>query len=435
MKRKIKKISACLFAASLMLLAGCQKNQEQTEIYFLSWKPEAARMWKEIAGEYEAETGVKLKVITAPNASYERVLSAEIAKKDMPTFFQVSGIEECNRMKNIFADLKDTEIYSWLLEKDMAITRDGEVHGIPAVVEGYGIIYNKEVMNRYFALSNRETDYQSVDQIRSLKSLKEVVEDMTKHKSELGIKGVFASTSFKTGEDWRWNTHLMNMPLYYEFQNAADSDRNQIQMKYGEGMLELFDLYLDNSIAGRKKLKNITVDQSINEFAVGSAAMIQNGNWAWNQIKEVNNSVISEDAVGFLPLYIGAEGEENQGICIGTENYFCVNALASEEQQKASIEFLEWLYSSETGKKFVSESLGFIPPYATFEVDEVPNNPLAKEVSSYMNKSELNSVQWIFSTFPNNRFKEHVSEQLYEYVKGNISSEEFIMNVEASWAK
>ena len=48
---------------------------------------------------------------------------------------------------------------------------------------------------------------------------------MTSRKNELGIKGVFASTSLSTGEDWRWQTHLLNIPLYYEaIEPGKDTD-------------------------------------------------------------------------------------------------------------------------------------------------------------------------------------------------------------------
>lgn len=435
MKARMKRMSVCLLAFTALLLTGCHTKKEQTEIYFLSWKPETAQVWRNIAQDYEKETGVKLKVLTSPNGAYERVLSAEIAKRDMPTFFQVSGRAECERMKDIFVDLKDTNLYEWLLEKDMAITRDGEVHGVPAVVEGYGIIYNQSIINKYFALSDRETQYQSMEQVNSLQALTEVVEDMTRRKSELGIDGVFASTSFKPGEDWRWHSHLMNMPFYYEFKDIGEYSPNEIQFSYAQNVKGLFDLYLNNSVAGVKYLNSITVEQSINEFATGSAAMIQNGNWAWNQIAAVSGNVVKEEDIRFLPLYIGTPGEEKQGICVGTENYFCVNSLATEEQQKASIEFLEWLYSSDTGKKYVTEVLGFISPYSTFGIDETPNNPLAKEVSRYMNMDGVDNVNWIFASFPGQKFREELASQLLEYSKGIVSWKDVVKHTKANWVK
>ena len=77
-----------------------------------------------------------------------------------------------------------------------------------------------------------------MDEIKSFDALKAVVEDMQKNKDKLGISGVFSSTSLKTGEDWRWQTHLANIPLYYEFEDGnvdlSSDATNQIDFKYSE---------------------------------------------------------------------------------------------------------------------------------------------------------------------------------------------------------
>ena len=106
------------------------------------------------------------------------------------------------------------------MDKSLAITgEDGGVYGIPYVVEGYGIIYNDAIMQKYFALDGAKAA--SMDEINNFAKLKEVVEDMQAKKDELGIEGVFASTSLTPGEDWRWQTHLANIPVYYEFKDKV----------------------------------------------------------------------------------------------------------------------------------------------------------------------------------------------------------------------
>ena len=63
------------------------------------------------------------------------------------------------------------------------------VYGIPYVVEGYGIIYNQAIMNKYFATEGAKAA--SMDEINNFATLKSVVEDMTAKKDVLGIDGVF----------------------------------------------------------------------------------------------------------------------------------------------------------------------------------------------------------------------------------------------------
>ncbi len=90
--------------------------------------------------------------------------------------------------------------------------------------------------------------------------------------------------------------------------------------------------------------------------------MVQNGNWAWSQISDVEGNKVQEEDIRYLPIYTGVEGEESQGLCIGTGNYLCVNSTSPEADQQAAIDFIKWVYSSDTGKDYVISKLGFIPP-------------------------------------------------------------------------
>lgn len=423
-----------LFCLILGALAGCGQNEDEASVYYLNFKPESTESWKEIAKAYEDETGVKVRVLTAASGSYEQTLKSEIAKRNPPTLFQINGPVDYAKWKNYCRDLSDTQFYSWLLEPDMAVTDGDGVYGIPYVVEGYGIIYNDSVMQKYFSLSSRKTDFRGMDEVDNFEKLKELVEDMTAHLNELGIEGVFASTSFSEGEDWRWQTHLANLPVYYEFSEKGIADEAELDFSYAENFQNIFDLYINNSCAARGELGSKTVNDSMAEFALGKAAMVQNGNWAWNQISGIDGNQVKEDDVKFMPIYTGVSGEEEQGLCIGTESYICVNSIASEADQQASIAFLEWLYGSETGKKYVTDSLGFISPFNTFSYEESPNDPLARQIVSYMSDSTKKSVNWDFTAFPSQHFKNELGNSLYAYSKGEKTWEQVVESTKKIWA-
>lgn len=430
-----KKIQVCgVLLLIVALFSGCGEKKESVSIYYLNFKPEAADTWEKIADAYEQETGVEVKILTASSGNYDQTLKAEIAKREMPTLFQINGPVGYETWKNYCVDLSDTQLYSWLIDKDMAIGDENGIYGIPYVVEGYGIIYNEAIMEKYFSLSTKGVPYSGMDEINNYEKLKAVVEDMTLHKSELGIEGVFASTSFASGEDWRWTTHLANLPIYYEFSEKGISDEDVLDFSYGQNYKNIFDLYIQNSCTNPQGLQNKTVNDSMEEFALGKAAMVQNGNWGWGQIATVDGNVVSEEDVKFLPIYTGVEGEETQGLCIGTENYICVNSLASEEQQQASIDFIEWVYSSEVGKSYVTNELGFISPFSTFSDEESPNDPLAKEVLAYMANEELTSVNWNFTAFPSEDFKNDLGTNLLYYASGEEDWEVVVKYIKDEWA-
>jgi raffinose/stachyose/melibiose transport system substrate-binding protein len=412
------------------------------EVYFLNFKPEVGQVYEEIAKEYEQETGVRVKVVTAASDTYEQTLTSEIAKSSPPTIFQLNGPVGYENWKSYCADLKDTKLYSILTDKSMAITNNGGVYGIPYVVEGYGIIYNEDITDRYFALETKSTDLTSMEQVNSFEKLKALVEDMTKHKTELGIDGVFASTSFAPGNQWRWNTHLLNVPFHYEMDEIDGYDNStmaglsatEFPFAYEKAFRNILDLYLSNSVTEKKLIGSKSVSDSMAEFALGKAAMVQNGSWAYAEISQLQGNTIKADKVKMLPIYMGLEDEENQGLCIGTEGYLAINSKASSEDQKASADFLYWLFSSEKGKRYVTEELGFVTPFNTMS-DVSLKDPLANEVLYWSNKDDIDTVPWAFTSFPGIAFKDEVGSALLDYAQGTRPWEETAEKIRDAFKK
>ena len=441
--RKIKKFTAAFLAAvlslsSVMLLASCRRDETLT-IRYLNFKPESAAIYKELAKAYEEETGVRVIVDTAANNEYESTLTSKMSTDEAPTLFQINGPRGYANWKDYCADLSDTELYKHLTDKSLAVTSGGKVYGIPYVVEGYGIIYNAAITDKYFALKNRDTTFTSMDEINNFEKLSALVEDMQRHSKELGIDGVFASTSMKAGDDWRWQTHLANLPIYYEFKkNKTDltsDETKKISFEYAEKFKNIFDLYLNNSVTDRKTVGTKTVTDSMAEFALEKCAMVQNGNWAWGQIADVSGNKVLAENVKYLPIYTGIAGEESQGLCIGTENFYAINSKASEQEQKAAADFIYWLYSSKTGKDYVTNKLGFIAPFDTFSDNERPSDPLAKEVLRWMNKENTETIPWYFTLFPSQTFKDNFGASLLKYAQGTKDWDAVKRDMVADWEK
>ena len=183
MKKRLLSLMLCVLMLSAILV-GCSGGAQTTtedvkkvptvakEIYFLNFKPEIAPIYDAIAKDYEAETGVKVKVVTAAAGTYETTLKSEIAKSDAPTIFQINGPVGYQSWKDYTADLKDTKLYSFLSDKSLAVTSGEGVYGIPYVVEGYGIIYNDAIMKKYFALSDKAVAINSAAEIKNFDTLK-----------------------------------------------------------------------------------------------------------------------------------------------------------------------------------------------------------------------------------------------------------------------
>lgn len=405
-------------AMSLTGLAACggsSADDGKGKVYFLNFKPETADQWVALAKKYTDKTGVQVKVQTAASGTYQQTLKSELAKSDAPTIFQVNGQVDYQNWKGYTADLKDTGIYNELNNKDSALKDGDKVVGVPYVVEYYGIIYNKDLLKKYTELPGAKI--KDAKEINSFDKLKEVSDDMQAKKDQLGIKGAFTSAGFDSSSDWRFKAHLANIPLSYEFkEDGVTTQPETIKGTYLPNFKNIFDLYLKDSTTAPSQLSSKTGDDANSEFALGEAAFYQNGTWAWTDLQKAG---MKPDQVGMLPIYIGAKGEENQGLATGSENYLCINAKASEADQKASKDFLNWVVTSDEGIKALSEDMGFTTPFKTF--DKVKSdNPLVEEAVED-SKSGKQQVAGNFTMMPSEEWQNQLGQAMLAYAQGTGS--------------
>ncbi len=407
---------AAIAAMSLGALAACGSSTSgddaKGKVYYLNFKPEAADQWTALAKEYTKEKGVEVKVQTAASGTYEQTLKSEIAKTEAPTLFQVNGPVGYQNWKKYTADMSNTDVYKELTNQDVALKDGDKVVGVPYVMETYGLIYNKDILNKYFALDGAKAT--SMDEIDNFDTLKAVADDMQSRKDELGIKGAFTSAGFDSSSDWRFKTHLANLPLYYEFKDDNVTEQPAtIKGTYLPNYKKIFDLYIADSTTDPTQLSAKTGDDANSEFALGEAAFYQNGTWAWTDLQKAG---MKAESVGMMPIYTGVKGEEKQGLATGSENYWCINDKASDADKKATEDFLSWVITSDTGKKAISQDMGFTTPFKTFD-DVKFDNPLT-EAAVEDQKSGKTQVSWNFTMMPSEEWKNKVGQALLEYAQG-----------------
>ena len=414
--KNLKKITALGLSAMVMSMVPAtlaSADEETGKVYYLNFKPEQATQWEDLAAKYTDETGVQVDVVTAASGTYESTLKSEMAKAEAPTLFQVNGPVGLATWKDYCYDLKDSEVYKHLKSDDFALKNDdGSVQGIAYVIETYGLIYNKKLLNDYMATDGAVIS--SVDELNNFETLKAVADDIQAKKDDLGIEGAFASTGFDSSSDWRFKTHLANLPIYYEYKADGINSTDAIKGTYLDNYKQIFDLYITDSTCEPTVLSSKTGEDAASEFALGEAVFYQNGTWAYNDIKD--NEVADED-LGMLPIYIGVEGEENQGLCTGSENYWCVNNKASEADIQATLDFMNWVISSDEGRTSLSQDMGFVTPFDTFTEEYQAQNPLVTAANEYIDAGK-ESVAWCFTTMPSENWKNGVGSALLEYAQG-----------------
>ena len=404
---KKKKVLSIVLAAAMIagLTAGCGSDSGSGEggseeakgkVYYLNFKPEADEYWQELAETYTDETGVPVTVLTAASGEYEKTLKSEMAKTDAPTLFQVNGPVGLASWKDYCYDLSDSDIAGELTDDSFALMDGDKMAGIAYVVENYGIIYNKALLE--------QAGY-TADDITDFDSFKEVVEDITARKDELGFSA-FTSAGMDGSSDWRFKTHLANLPIYYEYKDEGIDTTDAIKGTYLDNYRQIWDLYINNATCAPTEISTKTADDATAEFVTEEAVFYQNGTWEYNNIADVG-----DENLGILPIYIGVEGEENQGVCTGTENYWCVNSKASEDDIQATLDFMNWCVTSDEGVEAMCSDMGFVIP---FPANLESTNTLVNEANKYLEEGKT-PVTWCFSTMPSEEWKNGVGSALTAY--------------------
>ena len=386
------------------------------QVYYLNFKPEQDEQWQALAKSYTEQTGVPVTVVTAASGTYEETLTAEIAKDEAPTLFQVNGPVGLANWSDYCYDLTGSEILSNLTSDSFALKNGDEVAGIAYVIESYGIITNVELLEK--------AGY-TTDDIKSFEDLKKVAEDITARSSELGFSA-FTSTGMDGSSDWRFKTHLANLPIYFEYQEDGISDTKAIKGTYLDNYKQIFDLYINNSTCSPKELATKTGDDAENEFAEGKAVFFQNGSWEYGNLI---GKGMTDDQLKMIPIYIGVGDEANQGLCTGTENFWCVNNEASEEDIEATLTFINWCVSSDEGTQAMAD-MGFTIPFKNAK--ENPN-VFVQQDAAYTAEGKV-PVSWNFTTMPSEEWKNGVGSALTAYAAGTGDWDAVVTAFVDGWA-
>ena len=412
----MKKILAMLVAATMILgmvnIFAVAETTATGSVYYLNFKPEQAEQWEALAKVYTEQTGVPVTVVTAASGTYEDTLRSEIEKPEAPTLFQVNGPVGLKTWSDYCLDLSDTEVYKELKSDDFALKQDGQVLGLAYVIETYGLIYNKDLLAKYCALDNAVI--KDASEINNFATLKAVADDIQARKDELGVLGAFTSAGMDSSSDWRFKTHLDNLPIYYEYKADGIGFTEAIKGTYLDNYKQIWDLYINDATCEPAMIGGKTGEDAVAEFTLGEAVFYQNGTWAYN---DCINGGMTDEQLDMLPIYIGAEGEENQGLCTGSENFWCVNKKAPQENIDATLAFLKWVVTSDEGRDALANQMGFVTPFKAFDDGYTAHNALLDAAARYIAEGKT-SVSWNFPTMPSETWKNNLGAALLEYAQG-----------------
>ncbi|MFE5318684.1 extracellular solute-binding protein [Paenibacillus sp. NPDC056579] len=413
MKKKIGIIGmTTVMLASL--LVGCAKSEptpgaggttggnagnKQVTLKMFQFKVEIAEPLAKLAAEYEkANPGVKIQIDTVGGGSdYGAALMAKFNSGDKPDIFNNGGFSDLDKWIEHLEDLSDQP---WV--KDMVtvakepMTKDGKLYGQPLNLEGYGFLYNKDL----FAQAG-------------ITELPKTLSQLEAAAQKLQAKGV---TPFVNGygEWWVLGNHFVNLPFAYQpdpnaFIDSLNKGTGKIQGNATfDNWVKLFDLQLKY---GNKNPLQTDYKTQVTEFATGKAAMTQQGNWTQLQITQTNPNI----KVGFLPMPISEDAAANDKLPVGVPNNWVINKNSPNKEEAKK--FLNWMVTSDIGKKYITEEFKFIPAFTNIPADEKILGPLAADIMKYSKDNKTLSWNW------------------FKFPGGEASSKKFAATMQAYVAK
>lgn len=432
--KRMKKWGTGLLAAGLLLtLAACGNAADQggdktsgsgseaeaVEIDIFQFKVEFKDQFEALAKKYEAANeGVKINIETVGGGSdYGAALKSKFSSGNEPDIYNIGGPEDVNMWLENLTDLSDTKAAGEALEGTLTgATKDGKVLGLPYNIEGYGVIYNKEIFEK--AGIDAST-------IKTLTDLENAAKTLDSKKEELGLDAPFALAA---KELWITGLHSGNAFLNAEFDNDVMKafDSKTVEFKYSEQFKKYIDISNDYSV---QPTNSLDYSQQIEQlFSNGKVAMTQQGNWVYPTIADVNPELAEN--IGILPIPI--DGVTEGTIPVGVPMYWGVNPNGSEAEIQASKDFLDYLYTSDEGKQIVLEEFKFVPAYKGYDTEKI-SDPLSKDVYTYY--TEGNTTGWVFMGYPAGWGEQTLGAEIQKYVAKEATWEEAMQSAKDKWAE
>lgn len=427
----MKKVLATVLTASLLtgLFVSCSSNTGNSEndtdnneakvVKVFQLKVEINDALQKLVQEYEKETGIKVEVTSVGGgADYGAALKAEFQKGTEPDIFMIQGAGDLGVWEHKLEDLSSEKWVSNAFEGTLdTVKKDDKLYGMPAAIEGYGLAYNKEILDK------ASIDPKSIDTIDKFKTALEKLDSM---KDELGLENVI---SYTTKETWVTGNHTFNIALATqnnptEFtQNYIDGTADIVNNQNFKDWMNLVDLLI--KYGGGATLDTIDYSTQVGNFALGKTAFLHQGNWVASDLAGLG----ADFDMGFIPLTINNDTKISGSIPVGVPMYWTVNKdSAVKDEAKA---FLEWMVTSETGQKSLIEDMNMIPAFNNFTIET--DDKLANSILEFSDAGK--TLPWAFTNLPDGFTMEKVGPIFSKYAKGEIDQTQMLEEIQALTAK
>lgn len=393
-----------------------------TSITLLNSKAEIQVALEEMSAVFEEKSGVHVEVmpVTDGDSPYTKVVS--LYNSGNPPALSILDTTDVIALAEEKA--ADLTAEPWTAEAEDYLTRvNGKVYSFPLCIEGRGLIYNKKVIEDALG----ETF--DPESITTLDEFTELLDRLV----EAGIEKPVSLAK----EDWSLGAHHLQY-VYETYDGTSEGAADVIDMiKNGkldlesydrmDQFLDMFDVLKEYNVAKGDPL-GADYDEMAIDLADGKTAFWFNGNWAWPNLSEAGAE--NDDEYGFLPYFMNNDPEDfvNRQIQGSPSKQIMLDGqMASEKEQAAAKEFLNWIVYSEIGQQMLVKTCNVIPPFKNNPYE--PADPLSRDIYEKVQAGEAFNSSAIV---PNDHWSV-LGAAMQKYLAGRSDREELIDTIQEYW--
>jgi raffinose/stachyose/melibiose transport system substrate-binding protein len=360
MKKKLLKTLAVGFMVTAMTSAvfgagSTEQQQKDVTINMFQLKVEIKDALDAYAASYSAaNAGVTVKVETlGGGGDYGGAMKAKAQAGQMPDIFMIEGQGGYDIWKDYIADLSDQP---WVKDTDLAFKAGGKVVGFPVAIEGYGLAYNADILQK--AGIDPAT-------LTTRAAYEKAFKTLDAKKMELGIDAPVAMAASVAGGMW-WVAAQHNLAAYWGGGLDFD-DTSIIEMalkgKLDDARFAQYTKYLQLlfKYADKKILLNGSYDDQVGSFAQGKTAFLHQGNWVDPNLKQLGVTF----KIGYAP-HAFLDTEE-KGLYLFAPSWYCVNAKSPNAE--AAKAFLSSIATTPAGHEYMVKKAGMIPAFKSVTLE------------------------------------------------------------------
>jgi raffinose/stachyose/melibiose transport system substrate-binding protein len=424
--KKVLAISAGV-VLSVSLLAGCGSEKDSggagasaspaatstgndskpVTIKMFTASPEYTEAYNAYIAEYKkVKPNVKIE-LEIMQADYKTVLKSKIASGNLPDVFQSTAGGEIQQYAQYSADLTKEPLAAAMndaVRSNMSL--DGKVLGLPIKGNLFSLIYNKKAFADAGITEVPKTSAQLADAVAKLKA-----------------KGITPFTN--AYKEWWVQKHI-----FQHFLDSATNNPSQLVADFIAGkttfkdhpqLMKYFD-FVDMTVEnGMPKPLERDLSAEISDFATGKAA-IMTGQGAW--VEDGILKITPNMEIGVMGYPVSDDPKQSV-IITGADQALRINK--DSKVLKETVEFFNWLYTSDYGKGWFANVAKVIPP---IKDGTMPNMQMPKQMNEILKTEKPGDLSIIYSL---DSFHQKFGEIMQAYIGKTKTRDQAIDEIQKAW--